>query len=65
MPARHVHGAREVGLLELVLLANVDDHGAVAVAVLGQGVDVLGIDFLDLLLDLANQLCAGRHSKYL
>jgi hypothetical protein len=28
-------------------------------------VDVLRIDFLDLLLDLANQLCAGRHSKYL
>jgi hypothetical protein len=24
-------------------------------------VDVLGIDFLDLLLHLANQLCAGRH----
>src|SRR5215210_565384 len=61
MPARHVHGAREVRLLELVLLADVDDHGAVAVPVPGPGMDVLGIDFLDLLLDLANQLCAGRH----
>ena len=59
VPARHVHGAGQVGLLELVLLADVDDHGAVAV--LGERVDVLRIDLLDLLLDLADEFCAGRH----
>ena len=58
--ARHVDGAREVRLLELVLLAHVDDHGTVAVLL--ELVDVLRIDLLDLLLDLANQLCARRHS---
>jgi hypothetical protein len=61
--ARNVHGARDVGLLELVLFADVHDHRPVAV--LRQRANVLRIDFLDLLLDPANQLCAGRHSKYL
>ena len=59
MPARHVHRARQVRFLELVLLADVDDHGTVAV--LGHGVHVLRIDLLDLLLDLADEFCAGRH----
>src|SRR5215208_3540816 len=58
-----MHRSRKVGLLELVLLADVDDHGTVAVS--AQLDDVLGIDLLDLLLDLANQLCAGRHRDYL
>jgi hypothetical protein len=31
--ARHVDGARQVRFLELVLLAHVDDHGAVPAAV--------------------------------
>jgi hypothetical protein len=42
-----------------VLLADVDDHGSVAVLL--QLADVLRVDLLDLLLDPANQLCAGRH----
>jgi hypothetical protein len=57
--ARHVHGARQVRLLELVLLAYVDDHGAVAV--MRQLLDVLGIDLLDLLLDVADEVCARSH----
>ncbi len=38
--ARHVHGAGDVRLLELVLLAHVDDHGTVPVAVLKLIVDL-------------------------
>jgi hypothetical protein len=59
MPARHVHGAGQVRLLELVLLAHVDDHGAVAV--LRQLVDVPGVDLLDLLFDPADDVRAGSH----
>jgi hypothetical protein len=59
MAARHVDGAGDVGLLELVLLAHVDDHGAVAV--LPELVDVLRVHLLDLLLDLADEFCARCH----
>ena len=59
VPARHVHGAGEVGLLELVLLADVDDHGAVRRS--GELVDVAGVDLADLFLHLADQLGAAGH----
>ena len=73
---RHVHGAGQVRLLELVLLAHVDDHGTVAVGCpLGaraprpprrmagrdQVVDLLRVHLLDLLLHLAEQLSATCH----
>jgi hypothetical protein len=60
MAARHVHGAREMRLLELVLLAHVDDHGPapVPVSVQPEVVDLLRVHLLDLLLDLADELCA-------
>ena len=60
MPARDVNGAREVRLLELVLLAHVDDDRAVA-AVLHQIVDVARIDLPDPLLHLPDQVCSRSH----
>src|SRR5919198_1581204 len=60
MTARHVHGARQVRLLELVLLANVDHHVAV-VAVRDQLVDLARVYFRYLAPDLANQVCAAGH----
>ena len=57
--ARHVQGTRQMRLLELVLLAHVDDHGPVAV--LRQLVDLLGVHLLDLLLDPAQQFRATCH----
>ena len=53
--------ARQVRLLELVLLAHVDDHGTVAVPVGVAIVDVLRVHLADLLLDLAEYLCARSH----
>ena len=64
VPARDVDGARQVRFLELVLLAHVDDHRAVAVAVLAESMDLLGVHFLDLLLDLADDFRAACHSPY-
>ena len=61
MPTGHMDGTREMCLLELVLLAYVDDHGPVSVAVLLELADVLGVDLLDLLLDLADDFCARCH----
>ena len=63
--ARHVDGARDVALLELVLLAHVDDHGTVPVAVLKLIVDLARVHLLDLLLDVAEQFRAARHSSKL
>jgi hypothetical protein len=54
-----------VALLELVLLAHVDDHGTVPVAVLELIVDLSGVHFLDLLLDVAEQFRAAGHSQIL
>jgi hypothetical protein len=51
-----VHGTREMRLLELVLLADVDENGTVAVLL--EVVDLLRVHLLDLLLDLADQLRA-------
>jgi hypothetical protein len=48
-----------VGLLELVLLADVDDHGAVSV--LGELLDVARVDLADLFLHLADQLGTAGH----
>jgi hypothetical protein len=55
-----VHGAGEVSLLELVLLANVDDDGAVA-PVLRQLVDVARIDLRDPLLRLLDEIRSTWH----
>jgi hypothetical protein len=45
-----------------VLLADVDDHGRPgAVPVGAQIVDLLGIHLVDLVLDLADEVCAGSH----
>jgi hypothetical protein len=67
--ARDVDRAGQVRLLELVLLADVDEHGltvavAIAVAVVMQMlVDLLRVHLPDLLLDLADELRAGRHVR--
>ena len=54
--ARHVHGARDVALLELVLLAHVDQERSPAVSVQGRVVDLARVHLADLLLDPSYQL---------
>jgi hypothetical protein len=60
LPAGHVDCAGKVRLLELVLLAHVDEHVAVPAA-RGEVVDLSRVDLPDLLFDLSNQLCAAGH----
>src|SRR5437763_7150436 len=60
MPARHVHGARQMRLLELMLLPDVDDDVAV-VAIRDQLVDLARVYFGYLASDLADQVCAAGH----
>ena len=51
-------GAGQLALLDLLGLAHVDDHGAVA----EDGLDVGRVDLVDLALDLADELGArGAH----
>jgi hypothetical protein len=56
VPARDVHGARDVAAVPLLRLAHVDQGDPVA-EVLG---DLGGVDLLDLLLDLPDDLGSGR-----
>jgi hypothetical protein len=57
IPARDVLGARDVAGRELVVLAHVDEHGAVLALCSG----VRGVHLRDGLLDLADELRAARH----
>jgi hypothetical protein len=59
--ARHVHGARDVALLELVLLADVDQERRVAIGVRDGIVDLAGVHLPDLLLDVPEQFRAACH----
>ena len=56
VPAGHVHGAGDVALLELVLLAHVDQQRPPTVAVHDRVVDLARIHLANLLLDPAYQL---------
>ena len=63
MAARNVHRAGDVPLLELLLLADVEDHGrvvraAVGARVLEHLVDLRGIDLLDPGAGVLDQLLA-------
>ena len=58
--ARHVHGARQVGLLVLVLLAHVDDAPRRCVAV-KRSCTSRGIHLADALLRLLDQVGSGGH----
>ena len=60
MAARDMLRAGQMGLLELVLLADVYDHGAVG-AGLEEVVDRARVHFLDALLDLTDDLAARGH----
>ena len=51
----------QVRLLELVLLAHVDDHGRRCRSRWSAIVDLLGVHLLDLLLDPADHVRAGSH----
>jgi hypothetical protein len=56
MAARDVLGAREMALGPLLRLTHVDEDDAVAEVLLHLG----GVDFLDVVLDLLDELGAGR-----
>jgi hypothetical protein len=59
--AGDVNGAGEVRLVPLMLLTDVDDHGAVAGSVLDQVVDLPRVHFRDALLDLPDYVWGVRH----
>ena len=61
MAAGDVLGARDVGLLELLLLAHVDHDGAVAVG--EQIADLSRVHLGDLLLRAAKEFCSGNHTS--